>query len=383
MPRKRRICFVTGTRADFGLMEAALTTIAEHPALSLQIIATGMHLDPRHGRTIDDLRRRGWKIDRVVPWAEARSASELAVATGNATAGLARALHDLKSDVVLLVGDRVEALAAATAGHVSGRAVAHVHGGDRALGQIDDSIRHAVTKLAHIHFPATRASEKRLMSLGENRRRVHRVGSPGIDGIAQAAASASEIRAAFPQLRGHPFTLLVLHPTSVDAASEYERAQIALSAVQSISDIPATVVVFPNNDPGKQGILRCWKQCAHDPRVIARSDIGRGLFLGLMRDAVALVGNSSSGIIEAASFGTPVLNLGDRQFGRERNENVIDLPFDRAKISTALQRIWRGGRPRRYPRRNVYGSPGVGRRVADALAAIQIDDRLLRKIIAY
>src|SRR5205085_3946625 len=135
-----------------------------------------------------------------------------AQATGDAMAGLARAFEELQSDIVLVVGDRVEAFAGAAAGHVSGRVVAHVHGGDRAAGQVDDSLRHAITKLAHVHFPATRQSEQRLLRLGEDRWRVHRVGSPGIDGIKAAAAAWPAVRAAFPGLERRKYALVVLHP---------------------------------------------------------------------------------------------------------------------------------------------------------------------------
>src|SRR5205823_3026318 len=155
----RTICFVTGTRADFGLMQSTLRAIAAHPNLRLQIIATGMHLDPAHGRTIDQIGRDGFKVDATVPWKPAGSnLTLLAQETGAATALLAAAYAKLNSDIILVVGDRVEAFAAATAAHLSGKILAHVHGGDRAQGQVDDTLRHAITKLAHIHFPATKQS---------------------------------------------------------------------------------------------------------------------------------------------------------------------------------------------------------------------------------
>ena len=159
--KKRNICFVTGTRAEFGLMRSVLKSIQKISNLKLQIVATGMHLDRAHGRTIDQIRREGWKVDRAVDWKSGLSPGATAAATGRAIAGLAKTYSELKSDVALVVGDRVEAFAAAAAAHVSGVAVAHVHGGDRAAGQIDDSLRHAITKLAHVHFPATKTSEER------------------------------------------------------------------------------------------------------------------------------------------------------------------------------------------------------------------------------
>src|SRR6185437_6526184 len=159
---QRRVCYVTGTRAEFGLMQSTLRAIVHHPLLQLQLIVTGMHLDRSRGRSVDAIRRE-WKFDAIVPWPRG-SGDETAnaIATGKATAHMAALFEKLNTDVVLVAGDRVEPFAAATAGHLSGRLVAHVHGGDRALGLVDDSLRHAITKLAHVHFPATKLSADRI-----------------------------------------------------------------------------------------------------------------------------------------------------------------------------------------------------------------------------
>src|SRR4051794_1816336 len=198
--KRRRICFVTGTRAEFGLMRTTLAAIRAHPSLQLQIVVTGMHLDRAHGRSLDAIRAEGWRVEGVVPWPRSTSPAGTARSTGLATAGIAQTLERLRSDVVLVVGDRVEAFAAAAAGHLSGRAVAHVHGGDRALGQVDDSLRHAITKLSHVHLPATKASAARIIRLGEDRWRVHRVGTPGLDGITTSAPDRSALRESFPDV---------------------------------------------------------------------------------------------------------------------------------------------------------------------------------------
>src|SRR5437016_8842301 len=187
--RLRGACFVTGTRAEFGLMTSTLRAIAETPSLQLQLVATGMHLDRNHGDSLRQIRREGWKVDAVVPW-PAGDPDRLAINAGMAMSKLAATFDRLKSDVVLVVGDRVEAFAAAAAASISGRIVAHVHGGDRALGQVDDSLRHAITKLAHLHFPATKQSAARILKLGEDRWRIHRAGSPGIDQIRQLATDS-------------------------------------------------------------------------------------------------------------------------------------------------------------------------------------------------
>jgi UDP-hydrolysing UDP-N-acetyl-D-glucosamine 2-epimerase len=436
--RGRRICFVTGTRAEFGLMASTLRAIRSHPSLELQVVATGMHLDPAHGRTIDDIRRAGFVVDATVPWrasasrraplpfdklragrvAAKRGSGDpkalLARQTGLAVAGLADVFVKLDPDVVLVVGDRVEAFAAATAAHLSGRVVAHVHGGDRALGQVDDALRHAVTKLAHVHFPATKQSAERVAKLGEDRWRIHRVGSPGIDGITGDAWPLAECDAFLGgmgngtplpvssgerpdavQLRRHRFALLLLHPTDADAAAEHGRADLLFRAALATRFEPV-IVVYPNNDPGAAGIAARWdveqfrKYRATPPqlaRVLARrafvKNLPRPAFLGLLRDAGVLVGNSSSGIIEAASFGTPVVDVGPRQAGREHGANVTSVPFNAAAVRKALRAVWNGGRPVRYPRRNIYGAGDTAARIARVLATVRIDERLRRKLIAY
>jgi UDP-hydrolysing UDP-N-acetyl-D-glucosamine 2-epimerase len=286
---------------------------------------------------------------------------------------LSQAFDRLASDIVLVVGDRVEAFAAATAGHISGRAVAHIHGGDRALGQVDDSLRHAITKLAHIHFPATRESERRIRRLGEDPWRIHRAGSPGIDQIARQAESSG--------LPPHRFALLVLHPVDADDSVEAARARIVLKSVQSVA-FERLVIVHPNNDPGSTGIARCWDEKAAGNRCNVYRNLGRPRFLGLMKDAAVLIGNSSSGIIEAASFGTPVVNIGPRQLGRERSRNVIDVDYRYGEIRRALLKTWNNGRPRRFSGKNVY-SGGAARLIPRVLAEIALDNRLLRKLITY
>ncbi|MGH7213449.1 MAG: UDP-N-acetylglucosamine 2-epimerase [Tepidisphaeraceae bacterium] len=380
--RKLSVCFVTGTRAEFGLMRTTLRAIQAHPKLQLQLLVTGMHLHARHGRSIDVVRDEGWKIDAVVPWKLAgHKPSVHAKQTGLAMAGLASAFSSLASDVVLVVGDRVEAFAAAGAAHLSHRAVAHVHGGDRAVGQVDDSLRHAITKLAHVHFPATAQSAARILRLGEDRWRVHRVGSPGIDGIVPDAAAPARMRERFPKLAARRYALIVLHPVVSSGKVEYGRADELLSAVQD-AGIEQTVVIYPNNDPGSHNIIACWERRRRQITYLLR-DVSRDVFLGLLHDAAVLVGNSSSGIIEAASFGMPVVDVGPRQLGRERGENVTAVPYGKEPVRRAVAKIWNDGRATRFPRRNVYEGSGTGRKIADALARLRIDERLLRKRIDY
>ncbi len=381
---RRRVCFVTGTRAEFGLMQTALEAIRDHGRLELQIVATGMHLDRRHGRTMELLSEAGFAPDAVVRWpaGTGRSAAFNAANTGRAMADMAAVFKELGSDIVLVVGDRVEAFAAAAAAYVSHLAVAHVHGGDRAMGQVDDALRHAITKLAHIHFPATRQSAQRIERLGEERRRIHRVGSPAVDGIKKQAAGWPAIAKSFAGLGRRRYAVVVLHPVDADDVVEHERADLVLSAVMQ-AGFDRIVVIYPNNDPGSGGIVRRWEEADRDGRLLIRRNARRQDFLGLVRDAAVLAGNSSSGIIEAATFGTPVVDIGPRQHGRERSGNVVQCGYNSAAIGRALQQVWRGGRPLRRRCANVYGTGGAGRKMADVLACADLKWETLRKVIVY
>ena len=364
-------------------MRGVLAAIDKHPKLTLQIIATGMHLDPTHGEGLASIGQAGFRVDRVIAWPAGSGRDRLTTAqnTGRATTDLATAFSDLGTDVVLVVGDRVEAFAAATAAHLSELTLAHVHGGDRAAGQVDDSLRHAISKLAHLHFPATKRSALRLAKMGEDAWRIHRAGSPGVDHIHAEAAPAAQVQEFVGPLPRRRYAILVLHPVDADDELESRRANLVLRAAMSIP-YDRIVIVYPNNDPGSAGIVHTWDGL-NDGRALLRRDVARPVFLGLMRDAAVLIGNSSSGIIEAASFGTPVVDIGPRQQGREHGPNVRHVPYDSSRIRAALSRLWRRGKPIRFLSPNVYGGSGAARRIAAVLASLQSNDRLVRKLIAY
>lgn len=382
--RKRRICFVTGTRAEFGLMCSTLRAIKQSASLQLKIVATGMHLDPNRGDGLEAITRAGFDVNATVPWPNnsGDDPTTHTVNTGHAIAALAEAFKKRKYDIVLVVGDRVEAFAAAAAAHLSQRAVAHVHGGDRALGQIDDSLRHAITKLAHVHFPATTQSARRIARLGEEQWRIHQVGSPGNDDIVELADKFEAIEKRFVGLVPRRYALIALHPATANEQLEKKCAEIVFQATSRVG-VDRIVILYPNNDPGSKGIVRCWQGLPQNTYVTIVRDLPRTMFLGLLRDAAVLVGNSSAGIIEAAAFGMPVLDIGPRQTGRECSRNVMHCEYDNAAISRALAQIWDHGKARRIRCRNVYGGGGAGKRIAAVLAELDLRDRLLRKLIRY
>ena len=363
---RRRVMFVTGTRAEFGLMENALRRIGEHPGLLLQLVVTGMHLSREHGYSAAALRQQGWKIDATVQWR-----GTIAEATGNAMADLAKVYARLRPDVVMVVGDRVEAFAAASAAHLAGCVVAHVHGGDRALGQVDDALRHAVTKLSHLHFAATKASGQRILKLGEDRFRLHVVGTPGLDDLPSKPSANKRSADA----------LVLLHPDGPNENRQKQQARMLLAALRA-AGVNGGAIVYPNNDPGWRGIVEAWKGIRGSGWTL-HQNLPRAAFLDRLANAAFLIGNSSSGIIEAASFGTRVINIGTRQQGRERSANVGDVSWDRAQMIEVIRRVWNAGSPRKYAGTNVYGGGAAGKKMANILATHDLGPRLRHKLIAY
>jgi GDP/UDP-N,N'-diacetylbacillosamine 2-epimerase (hydrolysing) len=369
-------------------MQSTLRAIQAHPKLELQLVATGMHLDPAYGKPMAAIQASGFRTSAAFPWARYGNLppDTTADATGAAISAFSVVFAELSPDVVLLVGDRVEAFAAASAAHISQIPVAHVHGGDRALGQIDDSLRHAITKLSHIHFPATRESARRIERMGEDAWRIKLVGSPGIDGITKDVGPFSILQNELPWLKPQRYPLVLMHPTFQDEEVELDRMSTVTTALRAIP-FEILIFIYPNNDPGSAGIIRHLNQnkrmLDNAYAAVFHKDLPRSQFLTYLKHAAVLVGNSSSGIIEAASFGTPVINVGDRQKGRERNKNVIDVPASVSGIRRALKKVWNNGHPIRFPKKNIYGSGRTSQKIAHILATIPLDERLRHKLIAY
>ena len=382
-----KIAIITGTRAEFGIFRPVLAAIRAHPALHLQLIVTGMHLLKHFGHTIDDIRAAKIPIAATVPmYKESRRSghwtldtrggghSSPAASLARATAGLAAAYRQLRPDIILVLGDRLEILAAATAALAEQIPIAHLHGGETAPGQWDEQIRHAVTKLAHLHFCATKTSARRLRQMGEDPKTIHVTGAPALDLAipgCHAVTSAARVgmHAGLSQSHCTASPLLILHPSSPDAALEYRRTLLILHTLRKHFPTPIRAI-GPNNDPGHQGIHRAYR--ASRPHVDLAMSLTQDQYWNLLARSGLLVGNSSSGIIEAASFGVPVINIGPRQTGRERSPNVIDINFSARALSAAIRRV-SSDKPfqRRVARRqNVYGTGHASAKIAAILARL-------------
>jgi GDP/UDP-N,N'-diacetylbacillosamine 2-epimerase (hydrolysing) len=372
------VAVITGSRADYGLLVSPMQAIADHPKLELKLVVCGMHLLRKFGRTADQIARDGWPIAARVPMQTGRDGGvDQAGGLARGVAGIARYLASANADLALVLGDRIEALAGALAAYTTGRFVAHIHGGDVAPGDFDDGFRHAITKLAHIHLAATRDAARRIVRLGERPEHVHVVGGPGLDRLA-ALMDRDRSRSA-PSNRA----LVVQHPCGRSAPRERQTMSALLRAVQSVG--LRAVVIYPNSDRGHSGIIEAIDR-AHQRFPAGTLETHRSLprddYLGLLTTSRVLVGNSSSGIIEAGTAGLPVVNIGPRQNGRCRNGSCV---VDCAETYDAIQGALKSAlslRPKRR-RGGPYGRGDAGRRIAEILAATELSEKLRRKQITY
>ncbi|MGN6367389.1 MAG: UDP-N-acetylglucosamine 2-epimerase [Phycisphaerae bacterium] len=364
--KKRKIVVVTGTRAEFGIWGSVLRAMKASKKIELQLVVTGMHLQREFGWTVKDVEGAAFGIAaRVGMYGKGRSASEnLAVGVK----GWGRAFRKLKPEMVMVLGDRLEMLAAGCAAVAERIAIGHVHGGETAPGQWDEQIRHALTKMAHVHFCATEKARGRILRMGEEEGRVFKVGAPGLDGISRWLAESRQI-----DKRGR-WAILLLHPTSSDDRVEERRARMVVGALKKVMEawgVEFCCVIGPNNDPGHEGIVRAYKEIWGDVSMSLSAEE----FWKKMKYAGVLVGNSSSGIIEAASFGIPVVNIGDRQKGRERNGNVIDVSWEEGRegIEGAVVRALtdRGFLRRVARRENLYGDGRAAERIVRVLEGME------------
>ena len=374
---RRKIIYLSGTRADFGLMKSSLLLLDQQ--FDLSVIVTGMHLDVNFGHTIDDIRAAGLRICGEVPVDVAtRTAQSMASGVGECLKGLTAMLHQHRPDIFVVLGDRGEMLAGAIAALHLGIVCVHIHGGERS-GTVDEPVRHAISKLSTYHFVATEQSRERLVRMGERPDRVQVTGAPGLDGIAgQASLSPDEARSALRLPAGQPFVLAIFHPVVQQAGEAYLQTMGLLQALQGIGW--PVVWSEPNADAGSRDILRALADQPLPSGSYRVTHLERALFCAAMKHCAVVVGNSSAGIIEAASFGTPVVNVGDRQRLRERSFNVQDVPPEPVAIEVAIREAIQHGK---WPCHNKYGDGLAGQRIAAQLMTLSLDRTVLEKSNTY
>ena len=338
----RKICIVTGSRAEWGLLSGLARKITDDPELELQIIATNMHLSPEFGLTYREIERQGFRINRKV---EMLLSSDTANATGKsvglATIGFADAYEELAPDMLLVLGDRYEILAAVTAALFYKIPVAHLHGGEVTEGAYDDAIRHAITKMSHLHFTSTEEYRRRVIQLGEQPERVFHVGAIGIDNIRHIALLDKKV---LEEQLDFPFdrktVLVTYHPETLDAIPVEEQFRNLLEALDDRQDI-RILFTLPNSDTGGRIIVRMIEEfvARNKQRARAYTSLGQLRYLSALRFVAAVVGNSSSGILEVPSFGKPTLDIGNRQKGRLAANSVVHCGVSGAEISEGLNRV--------------------------------------------
>ena len=378
-PVPRRIVYLSGTRADFGLMRTTLQRIAATDGLTLEILVTGTHLSRAHGDTVQEVRAVGLAIRAEIPLDTlTRSTASMALGLAECLRGVTDVLARDRPDLLLVLGDRGEMLAGAIAALHLGIPCVHIHGGERS-GTIDEPVRHAISKLSTYHFVATPGSARRLIAMGEEPASIHVTGAPGLDGLADAARMGREACLAMLGFTpGMQFALALFHPVVQQAAEAGIQTHALLEALRNVG-LPV-LWLEPNADAGSPDVLRALDSGAWPAGSRRVTHLPRPSFLAALQHCDVLAGNSSAGIIEAASFGTPVVNVGDRQRLRERNANIFDAPAEAAVIEAAVHDALRAGRG---PCDNIYGDGRAGERIAHLLATLPLDRVVLEKINTY
>lgn len=376
MKTRRKICIVTGTRAEYGLLYWLLKAIAADPELQLQIIATGMHLSPEFGLTHRGIEADGFTIDaKVEMLLSSDTPVGIAKSIGLGTIGFADAIYRLQPDVVVVLGDRFEILAAAQSALVARIPLAHIHGGESTEGAFDEGIRHAITKMAQLHFVAAEPYRKRVIQMGEAPERVFNVGAPGLDHLPNLKwLDRPELEAALGVPLRKPLFLVTYHPVTLSSAKPVVAMEELLAA---LDQFPEATVIFthPNADTGARALIDCIDSWVVQHAIRARAfvSLGQQIYLSLMREADVVVGNSSSGLSEAPALKKATVNLGNRQKGRLKATSVIDTEEKRAEISAAIKKALSEEFCRTLPGTvSLYGSGNVSVRIKDTLKSARL-----------
>lgn len=381
--KKMRVAYVTGTRADFGLMIPVLKAISESQKLELQMYATGIHLMPEFGFTVERVKEEFPGTKEISATFENDSRQGMAKFTGNFLGKLVDVFSHDRPDFVLTLGDRTEMLCTAVACLYLGIPTGQVHGGER-TSTADELARHAITKLSHIHFPATEESAERIRKMGEDEWRIHIVGAPALDTILNEKLPTRE--ELFRELRLDPKEQVILvtqHPVSEESNEAGEQMRETIKAIKKFN-LPV-VVTYPHADAGGRKIIDVIDEEKTNPLFRIIPSLGYKQFLALEREAAVWVGNSSGALIESSSFKTPVVNIGTRQQNRQRGDNVVDAGYTESEITAAIEKSLHDEvyRQKLQKVKSPWGDGKTGPRVAKILEDLVVDSKLLGKQISY
>ena len=383
LARGPRICVVTGARAEYGLLRPLIRRIHDDPLLHLQLVATGMHLSPEFDNTIDEVEADGFPIaDRIEMLLSSDSPTGIAKSMGLGIIGFADALARLQPDVLVVLGDRFEMFAAAQAAMVARIPIAHIHGGEATEGVIDEAIRHAVTKMAHLHFVSAEAHRSRVIQMGEDPKHIYNVGATALDTVADCALMPREAVSRSLGLALDGPTFLITYHAVTLCERPPEAAICELLA--ALDGFPEARLIFTqtNADTHGRAIQQHIEDYAwhHRERAVAVKTLGQRRYLSAMAAASVVIGNSSSGLVEAPAMGTPTVNIGIRQGGRLRAPSVIDCDEQagaiRGAINQALSPAFQALAKRRE---SPYGGPGAAARMIQVLKTTPLDSILLKR----
>lgn len=338
----RKICVVTGSRAEYGLLSGLMRAIKDDPELELQVIATNMHLSPEFGLTYRNIEEDGFVINKkVVMLLSSDTPNATAKSVGLGFIGFADAYEDLRPDMIVVLGDRYEIISAVSTALFYKIPVAHLHGGEITEGAYDDCIRHSITKMSHLHFTSTEEYRRRVIQLGEDPKRVFNVGAPGIENIMKVPLmSKDELESSLGGFSlGDKYFVVTYHPVTLENSTAAEQVQNLLDALDEYPDY-STIFTLPNSDTDGRVIIKLINEyvARHSDRSVAYPSLGLRRYLSALKYAKAAVGNSSSGIIEVPSFGIPTLNIGDRQKGRLAADSVINCGTSKEDIMVGLDK---------------------------------------------
>jgi len=338
----RKICVITGSRAEYGLLSGLMAAIKADKELCLQIIATNMHLSPEFGLTYKEIEQDGFVIDKKVEMLLSSDTSNgTTKSVGLAIIGFADAYEDMKPDIIVVLGDRYEILAAVTAALFYKIPVAHLHGGEITEGAYDDSIRHAITKLSHLHFTSTEAYRQRVIQLGENPDRVFYVGALGVENIKRTKLlTKDELEESLGFSLGDKSLLVTFHPSTLEHETAKKQCENLLAVLDELTNYNI-IFTYPNSDADGRAIVQLIKSFVSDHKdiSIAFASLGKTRYLSVLQFVTAVIGNSSSGIIEVPSFGIPTLDIGDRQKGRIAASSVIHCDTSESKIKIGIESV--------------------------------------------
>lgn len=373
-PARRRIGVVTTSRADYSHLYWPLRELAARPDVELGVFVLGPHLSPTFGSTVREIERDGFPIlARIECLLSSDTDTGMAKTIGIAMMGLADAFTAWRPDILLLIADRYEMLAPASVALAMRIPIAHIEGGEVSQGAIDDAVRNALTKLAHIHFTSTETARRRVIAMGEEPWRVHHAGAPSIDHLHRSKLlDRSSLESRLGLALTHPSLLAAWHPVTIltDTNAEANAMFTALAEFEG-----QLVFVYPNADAGGHALIeRADALASVRQQTYVYTNLDAVTYWSLLAHVDAMIGNSSSGIMEAASFGLPVVNVGMRQQGRERARNVIDVPADPGVIADALNQAFSPGfRESLRGMTNPYGSGTAAKAIARVLAEVPLD----------